>query len=69
MPNQIVSQNRIPRLIPIAEAADILGQSESTLWAHIKTGRIKAVRLGRRATRIPDTELHRIATHGFAEAR
>jgi excisionase family DNA binding protein len=66
--NTGLSENRIPRLIPVAEAADILGQSESTLWAHIKNGRIKAVRLGRRATRIPDTELHRIVAHGFSEA-
>jgi excisionase family DNA binding protein len=67
--NIVVSEHQIPRLIPVAKAAGILGQSESTVWAHIKSGRIKAVRLGRRATRIPDTELHRIAAHGFSEPR
>jgi excisionase family DNA binding protein len=67
--NITLPEHQIPRLVAIPEAAGILGQSESTVWAHIKSGRIKAVRLGRRATRIPDTELHRIAAHGFSEAR
>jgi excisionase family DNA binding protein len=62
-------EDRPPRLVTVPEAADALRLSESTVWEQIRRGRIKAVRLGRRATRVPDTELWRIAAHGFSEAR
>ncbi|WP_442755870.1 helix-turn-helix transcriptional regulator [Methylocystis sp. JAN1] len=61
------SDHRIPRLIPIAEVGDILGLAESTIWEHIRRGRIRAVRLGKRATRVPDDEIRRIVAEGLSD--
>ena len=59
--------HHIPRLIPIAEVGDILGLAESAIWEHIRRGRIRAVRFGKRATRVPDDEIRRIVAEGFTE--
>jgi excisionase family DNA binding protein len=49
-----------PLLYSVKATAAALSLGQSTVWALIKAGRLKAVKIGR-ATRIPHEELERLA--------
>jgi excisionase family DNA binding protein len=46
-----------PDLLTVKEAASLLSVSERTLWKMIAEGRLAAIRLSRRITRIHRTEV------------
>ncbi len=57
------------RLLRVSEAAELLAVRESTIRAWLLTRRLAKVRLGRRAVRIPATEVERIIAEGTVPAR
>lgn len=57
------------RLMRPSEVAEALSLKESTIRAWILARRIFFVRVGKRAVRIPQTEVERIITQGAIPAR
>jgi excisionase family DNA binding protein len=57
-----------PKLLRVREVAAALGVSRNTVWALISAGKLKAVRIGSRATRVSFTELTRY-TEALPEVR
>jgi excisionase family DNA binding protein len=54
----------LQQLFRIAEAAELLAVKESTIRAWISARRISRVSIGRRAIRIPASEIERIIAEG-----
>ena len=57
------------QLLTVAEAAARLAVKESTIRAWLLARRLSRVRIGRRAVRIPTTEVERIIVEGTIPAR
>lgn len=56
------------RLLRVSEAAEILAVKESTVRAWVLHRRIEAVRVGRRAIRIPSSAVQKIIEAGTIPA-
>lgn len=56
-------------LLTIPEAAARLALKESTVRAWLLARRLSKVRVGRRAVRVPASEIDRIIAEGFIPAR
>jgi excisionase family DNA binding protein len=56
------------RLLSIKEFGAAIGVSRSVVYEHVAAGRIASVRIGR-FTRIPDSEVDRVAAEGLPTAR
>ena len=54
------------RLLTVEKAAELLALGKSTLWAHVASGGIRSIRLGR-GLRIPSSELARVMAEGLPE--
>jgi excisionase family DNA binding protein len=54
--------DRTPRtvLLPIPQVAERLSVSQRTVWAMIADGRLPAIRLGSRATRVAADEVEKL---------
>jgi len=50
------------KLLKVKQVADFLGVSTRTVFSWIAQGKIKAVKIGNRITRIPDGELSKVVT-------
>lgn len=59
-----MTESANPRLYSVAQAAQALAISKSTLRGHVKAGTIKPVRVGRRVLFAP-AELDRIVKRGL----
>jgi excisionase family DNA binding protein len=59
----------LERLLRVSEGAKELALKESTLRAWILSRRISVVRIGRRAIRIPASEVARLIEEGTIPAR
>ncbi len=57
------------RLLRVSEAAELLAVRESTVRAWLLKRRLGKVRVGRRAVRIPFTEIDRLIAEGSVPAR
>lgn len=57
------------QLLTVKEVAQRLALREATIRAWLLARRIASVRVGRRAVRIPSSEIDRILTGGFVPAR
>lgn len=57
------------QLLRVSEAAERLAVKESTLRAWILARRLSCVHIGRRAVRIPISEIERIIVEGTVPAR
>lgn len=57
------------QLLTAAEVAERLSLKESTIRAWLLARRLSRVRVGRRAVRIPASEVERIISEGSAPAR
>jgi excisionase family DNA binding protein len=57
------------RLLTVPQAADALAVRESTVRAWLLARRLTRVRVGRRAVRIPASEIERIIAEGIVPAR
>jgi excisionase family DNA binding protein len=57
------------RLLRVPEFAERLGIKSSTARAWLLARRISKARVGRRAIRIPESEVERIISEGFIPAR
>lgn len=57
------------QLLRISEAAEQLAVKESTIRAWLLARRISKVRVGRRAIRVPASEVERLISHGMVPAR
>jgi excisionase family DNA binding protein len=64
-----MEQTSPKKLLKVSEAAEMLAVKESTLRAWILSRRITLVRVGRRAIRIPASEIVRIIEQGTVPAR
>jgi excisionase family DNA binding protein len=62
-------QTRSIELLTVQQAAALLGLKESTIRAWLLRRRIEAVRVGRRAIRIPASAVQRIIEAGTIPAR
>ena len=60
-----LSLGHVGRLFTVFQAAEILGSKESTLRGWIAEGKIGVVRLGR-SVRVPESELYRVTSQGWA---
>jgi excisionase family DNA binding protein len=52
-------RKQLPRLLTVTEAAERLSVSRRTVFTWIALGRLKALHLGRRTTRIEEAEIAR----------
>ena len=57
------------QLLTVKEVADRLALKQSTIRAWLLARRIASVRVGRRAVRVPCSEVDRIVSNGFVPAR
>ncbi len=53
-------------LLTIRQFAHFVGLSERSVWAHIAAGRVTAIRLGPRTTRVEQAELERFISDAKA---
>ena len=63
--NRELSLGHVGRLFTVFQAAEILGSKEHTVREWIAQGRIGVIRLGR-SVRVPESELYRITSQGWA---
>lgn len=59
----------LPQLLTVSEVAARLAVKESTVRAWLLSRRFSRVRVGRRAVRVPLTEVERIIAEGTVPAR
>src|SRR3954451_6871862 len=60
---------RGPQMFSLSEAAKLTGQSKSTIWRAIKSGRLSASRTDTGDYQIDPAELHRVFPLGTASER
>ena len=56
------------KLMTVKEFGAAIGVSRSVVYEHLRAGRIASVRIGR-FSRIPDSEVERVAAEGLPTAR
>ena len=54
------------RLLTVEAASELLSLGKSTLWAHVASGGVRSIHLGR-GIRIHSTELARVMAEGLPE--
>lgn len=64
-----MEQGEVRELLTVSEAARRLAMKESTIRAWLLTRRIAKVKLGRRAVRVPLSEIERLIKEGTIPAR
>jgi excisionase family DNA binding protein len=64
-----MGQTNTDKLLRVSEVAELLAIKESTIRAWLLARRISCVRVGRRAVRIPASEVDRILVQGTIPAK
>ncbi len=57
------------KLLRTTQFAERIGVKDSTVRAWLLLGKIAKVKIGKRAVRIPETEIQRIIEEGYTPAR
>ena len=58
---------RVPRLLTVREVAQRLNVGVRSVWAWIASGRLKAIKLSKRCTRVRETDLGSFLAHAARE--